>query len=242
MKPIKTRKELETILKFLSEQGFGYFSDYEPHRRKIEHIINKNNTLNVDSSKDHKFRKQMMNLSDYDEAEKEAKTHFSKFKPDDKIYELLNNFYLQNDGVGKTPFGSSRFFNISDNKEIILWVKFRTKYGLKDDQYRVGENFYVYNFDKNYIKFNVPEYPDRNFKELYKLIMGEECLDFNNSLYGTWQDIGKMEIKFFQNGTANIKGGINKFKEYYINTLKNYHNYNIIIKDKKQTIVPPSMS
>ena len=103
MEHIKTRQELEALLKSLSDQGFGYIGDSDPHKRKIEKIINSNNKLNVDVDKDSKFKSSMHSLNDYEEAERVAKEYFSKFSPDDKIFEILDKLYLSSDDSGSMP-------------------------------------------------------------------------------------------------------------------------------------------
>jgi len=237
MEPIRTRKQLEELIKFLDDQGFGYLSEYDLHQKKINSIISRNNTLNVDAEKNHKFREKLMSMKDYDEANKEAKEYFSKFSADDKILELLNIFWIQSDDSGRVPYSRS------DNKEIVNWVNFKVKYGLKDE-YQKSSQFTVYNFDKSFIKVRFPEYGSWNFKNLYELIFNERCDEFEErKAYGKWQNIGKIEIKLFQNGYCNIKGDIGKLKTYYYKFLKEkeYYRRNIIfIVNKKKEIIPQS--
>jgi hypothetical protein len=228
MEPIKTRSDLEKILKFLEEQGFGYHSDYDLHNKKIDHIIGKRNTLGI--LYDTKFKEELYKYKDYEEADKKAKKYFSGFSADDKIFELISSYYLQSDEVCKVPGIRP------DNKEIIEWVNFKIKYGIKNE---FGEKDYtvsVYNLDKNFLKINFKKYI-WDFKRMYKLIFVEDCKDFDEKYYGSWQNIGKIEIKFFQNGSANIKGDTKKLKEYYYKNLKS-KKINIIIKynDKLEII------
>jgi len=228
MKPIKTKKELDEILQMLNDQGFGYFSDYEPHKTKIDHIINKANKLNI--KHDSKLKDKLIKMSDYDEIEKETNEFFSKFQPDDKIFELLNKFFISSDGIGRVPYGRP------SGNDIVAWVNFKNKYGLKDEY---TGNLEVYNFDKSYIKVNYPEYSEWDFEKLYELVFGEKCGKYEErKAYGTWQNIGKIEIKLFQNGYCNIKGDIAKLKEYYYKYLKKklYHTTIFIINKKKEII------
>ena len=220
MEPIKTIDDLKQLIKFLDEQGFGYLSEHDLHNKKVDHIISKNNILGV--KYDDKFKGNLYKLNNYEEMDKEAKIYFSKFSTDDKIYELINIFYLSDDEGCRVPS------YWSDNKEIIEWVNFKNKYRLKEE-FGPKSNFVnVYNLDKNYIKIYFKNYGDWDFKKMYKLIFGEECKDFGKNC-GVWQNIGKIEIKFFQNGYANIKGDLKKIKEYYYKNLKNRNNNMIII-------------
>jgi hypothetical protein len=221
MEPIKSRKELETIFKSLSEQGFGYFSDYEAHQNKINKIISESNTLRVDKE-DYKFKEKMYSTDNYEEAKKEAINFFSKFKPNDKIFELLNTFYLSNDDSASIPS-----YNYPSQKEIIKWMTFKNKYKLNDKDFggsdSGSDSVEYFNLDKSFLKIHYSN-KDYNFKQLYELIFGEKCNDFSGSeygdkKYGIWQNIGKIDIKIYQNGYSNIKGDLTKLKEYYYKTL-----------------------
>lgn len=217
---IKTKQELEKILDDLSEQGFGYFNRYDAHQRKIEKIINVNNKLNV--SVDSEFKNNLQRVDDYVQAEKIAKEHFSKFKPDDKINELLKKFSIQYDDSAGIPS------NYADANEIIRWVEFRTKYNLKDE-FDKGYNVQYYNLDKSFLKiyYNDNQY---DFSTLYGLIYGKSCPDYDRKSIGVWIDLNPLELKIFANGYANIRGDIKKFKEYFYKTLKSERYGNSIIK------------
>lgn len=224
---IKSRSELKKLLKSLEEQGFGYQYDWNFHNRKVDEIISNANKLGV--KLDSEIKEKLSRLDNYDEIEKEANKFFSKYNPEDKIFELFNNIYLSEDDVGRIPYSRP------DNKEVIEWFKFRKKYNLLDI-YNPGTNFHAYNLDKNMLKIRCDE--TYKFRELYKLILNEECLEFN-SKYGVWQNLGKIEIKLFMNNYANIKGpGLKEFKNYYYKYIKNkdYGN-NIIIYNKKQEVI-----
>lgn len=227
---IKTKEDLKKLLNYLYDQGFGYFSDWEHHQKKITHIINKNNTLNIKYDK--KLDDEMNRLTDYDEIENQVKQYFLKFSPDDKIFELFERFNIQSDDSCSLPSN-----NYPDIKEIIKWNEFKNKYKLKDEYINTGGflSFAVYNLDKNFLKIRFGD-ESYHFNTLYKLIFNEEPSDINK-VYGEWQNIGKIEIKKFQNGYANIKGDIKKFKDYYYKylTQKIYY-HTIIIYNKKQEI------
>jgi len=217
---IKTKEELDALFDALKDQGFGYFYTYEAHQKKIDKIIYSSNKLNV--SVDSKFKENLLRVNDYVQAEKDAQSHFSKFKPDDKINELLKKFSLQSDELGKIPT------HYASTQEIIAWVDFRTKYNLKD-VFDKGSNVDYYNLDKNFLKIY---YGDNgyDFKTLYSLIYEKPCPDYSRKDVGVWIDLSPMEIKIFANGTANIRGDIKKFKEYFYKNLKNETYGNDIIK------------
>jgi hypothetical protein len=222
---IRTKEELQKVLKFLEEQGFGYQSDYELHQKKIQSILSKSNTLNINY--DDKFKDELTKFKNYEEAEKEANKFFSKFGVDDKIFELLNTFYIVSDDECRTPYSSP------DSKNIIEWFEFKTKFNLKDELFGTGELIEFYNLDKNYIKIRYGQYKDWDFKRLYKLIFDEDPNEFGNRA-GELYDLGKIQIKFFAKGGANIKGDLKKFKEYFYKLLKN-KSKNIIIRYNKKT-------
>jgi hypothetical protein len=229
---IKTYQELEELTKELDNQGFGYISAWDLHHKKINDIISKSNKLNVDVK--HNFKEEIQKLKDYNEANRMAEEHFSKFNPIDKIFELMNVFYLSTTSSGRVP--SSR----PDKNEIITWVSFKQKYGLKDE-YNTWTQFDVYDLSKNMLKIHYGDNNNYQFKTFYKLIFNEECSEFANgrwdNKYGEWQDLGEIEIKFFQNGYANIKGNLKKIKELYYKYLTK-RNYNMIIffNGKKEII------
>lgn len=224
---IKTKADLDQLLKFLDREGFGYMSSWDFHNKKVNHIISNANKLDV--KYENKFKEKLQSLTDYEEMEKLSNEYFSKFSNKDKIFELFNNFYLQEDDLGKVPSMSP------DTNDVINWYKFRKKYNLLDD-FKSWTNIYVYNFDKSFIKFRFSDYSSYEFKRLYKLILGEECGDFDAKRAGIWQDVGKLEIKLFSNNNANIKGaGLKEFKENYYQYIKNQKNASyIIIYNKKR--------
>lgn len=224
---INSEAELKYILNFLDKQGFGYFSSWEHHQRKIEDIISNANTLQVKYDDD--FKRKLMNVNDYIAAKKQADEFFSKFNPDDKINELLNKFSIISDDTSSPPS-----YNYANNNDVIKWVNFRLKWNLKDE-FSPGDRVYYYNLDKNYLKINYGE--NYEFKELYRLIYGEEIKDVSLNKIGDWIDIGKIEIKFFANGNANIKGDIQKFRDYYYKDIisKKYH-HNVIARNGKVEI------
>lgn len=222
MEPIKTHSDLKKLIKFLDNQGFGYLSEWELHQKKINHIISKNNTLGV--KYDDKIKNDLYKLEDYDEIDKEAKKFFSKFNVDDKIFEYIQKFRVVADDSCSTPWKTP-----SDN-DIIAWSDFKKKYNLKDE-FGMSKTINIYNLDKNYLKIYFPQYSSYDFKQFYKLILGEECADFDErKTAGVWQNLGKIEIKFFKKGGANIKGDLTKFKEFYLKELTNKIYYHMVIK------------
>ena len=216
---IKTRKDLVKVFDAIYDQGFGFIGNQDSyHKNKIDKIINKNNTLklNVPDS----FRKTLYDTTDYTEAEKIAINNFSKFNPNDKINEIINdNLSLISDDISKPPDINGDSIN-----DVLLWVKFRNKYDLndkdfKDNKVAYGTRVSIYNLDKKTIKINFRDSYDK-FEELYKLIFNEKCIEIKKSA-GDWQNIGKIEIKIFLNNTATIKGDLTEIKEYYYKNLKN---------------------
>lgn len=213
---INNKKQLGQIFDDLNEQGFGYFNTWEAHESKVNSIINKNNELNIGYDK-YEVDKLIGNIGNYDEIDKITKKHFSKFKPDDKIKELLNIFYLKADATVRPP--SHRW---PDKKEIFEWVKFKKRWNI-NRELNVNWNFSAYNLDKNIIKINNPNrdsYSSWNFTKLYELLYGKKPeKELSNMNYGDWQDLGEIQVKVFKNGTMNIKGNIKEFKKYLYNNI-----------------------
>jgi hypothetical protein len=218
---IKSQSDLKQLLKFLEGQGFGYFSDWELHQKKVQNLINKNNTLHITYEKDlpSKFTK----LEDYDTIDEEIKKYFSKFNVSDKIQEFTKTFYLQDDDSCQTPYASP------DAKSVIAWVEFKDRYNLKDE-FGAGKQLDYYNLDKNFLKIYFPQYKGWEFKSFYKTIFNEDCKEFEEKEIGKWQNLGKIEIKFFAKGTAAIKGDLKKIKESYYNYIVKNRYRNLIIK------------
>lgn len=222
MEPIKTHSDLKKLLKFLDEQGFGYHSEWEFHQKKINHIISKNNTLGV--KYDEKIKDKLYKLEDYDEIDKEAKKYFSNFSVDDKIFEYIKTFRIIADDSCSTPWKSP------SDSDIIAWVDFKKKYNLKDE-FGVSKTVNIYNLDKNFLKINFPQYKTYEFEALYNYIFNEKCADFSDTkMTGVWQNLGKIEIKFFKKAGANIKGDLTKLKEYYFKELTEKVYYHMVIK------------
>lgn len=222
---IKSYDELKELFDLIQDQGFSYLDAYKAHNSKVSHIINKNNTLNI--KVDDNFQRELYDLNSYEEIDKKAKEYFSKFSSVDKINELLNSFNLKSDGNGRAPS------NWSEPGEIIKWIKFRKKYNLKDE-YKPWAHVFYYNLDKNILKIKFPEHGNYDFRALYQLVFNEKCDDILNAYnrsYGRWYNIGKISIKFYQNGNADIKGNLDKFKEYYYKYLKSLKR-DIVIKYK----------
>lgn len=229
---IRTREQLKMILDGLYNQGFGYYvGDYKAHDVKVEKLINSNNTLNMDENKyGHELKDIVRNMTNYVEIDRTIKKYFKKFKPDDKIKELINKFHL------KEEFSISSPSNWSPNKsDIIDWVNFKKKYNLKGEPH-VNK---VYNLDKNFIKLVFwGEHRENHFKftQLYKLIYGENPNEWSAKNIGDWQDLGKIEIKIFQNDTINIKGDIDKLKKFQYKYGISKRNCVIFYNNKKEII------
>jgi len=229
---IKTRAQLDMILNGLYAQDFGHYSDWKAHEKKVESIIRQNNTLNIkEDTFMGKLKGDVEKLDTYSEIERISKNFFKKFKPDDKIKELLNSFYLKSESSVRPPSSSS-----PGRKEIVDWVKFKRKYGIAGEP-NFGWSVDVYDLDKNFIKVNISsnyEWENKTkFSELYKLLYGEEPNEWS-AKQGGWQDLGKIEIKIFQNGTMNIKGDIKELKKRLYNSITRYNC--VVFYNKKKEI------
>ena len=228
---IKTRAQLKMIIDGLESQGFGYYvGDWKAHDYKVNSIIRKNNTLGIkEDTFMGELTKEVEKLTNYSEIEKIVKNFLKKFKPDDKINELLNNFYLKPETVVRQPSSSH-----PGRKEIIEWVKFKRKYGIKGEP-NFNWNVSVYNLDKNFVKISFfGEHYEKKpkFTNLYELIYGEEPNEWSAKM-GGWQDLGKIEVKIFQNGSMNIKGDIKELKKRLYDNI-NRHDCVIFYNKKKE--------
>lgn len=221
---IKTEEDLKKVLEYLDKQGFSVGKSYwELHDRKIENIFNNANILGI--KVDDKELINLKRVKDYDEAKKIAENYFSKFNPDDKIIELLNTFYIEPDASANIV--SYTYIN---TKEVIDWVDFRLKYNLKDIftyDSNGFSNVEYFNFDKKFIKIHYSSNYRREFEQIYNLIFNEKANEIKNSSL-EWQNMGKIQIKLFIKGTAQLKGDLTKLKEYYYNYIKD-KNKNLVI-------------
>ncbi len=240
---IKNKEDLKKILKFLDNQGF-YISegDYSLNNSKINKIINKENILDVKIPDREKLFNELSKLDNYSDMIIAANNYFSKFKSEDKIKELIDFFYVQEDDRCNVPSSSP------STKDIIEWFNFKTKYNL-DDNYR--DNIYYYNLDKNILKLRFGD-KTSEFQKLYKLLYNEDCNTMTTSRYGkdlkpnevdynkfgVWQNLGKIEIKFLQNGNVNLKGDLTELREYNYQHLleRNYGTHIIKYKGKTEII------
>ena len=91
MEKITTREQLEAVCKELDKQGFGYISEYELSDRKLQHIIQEANTLNMDyNERDLKEKFIETCHKNYDEFTKAMAEHFGMFDKDSKAMELAH--------------------------------------------------------------------------------------------------------------------------------------------------------
>ena len=219
---INNRAELKQLLDFLEEQGFGHMREWEIHDKKVDSLISKANKLNL--AYPNSFKERFYKLDDYNEITKELEKHFSQFSVDDKIMEYLIKFNLLTDKSIQTP---SRLW--PDKKEVIEWFKFKKKLGLKDE-FSKGNYVNFYNLDKKTLKINFGN-EGWYFEDLYKAVFNEECAEFNyRVITGRWENLGKIEIKLYANGNADIKGDLTKLKEYYYQYITDKPNRHLIIK------------
>lgn len=234
---ITSKEQLKAICDGLNDQGFGYYSEYEMHNRKVQSIISKNNKYRID---DKKFSSEVQDLisdvTDYEEMDKIVSKYFEKFKPDDKIKELLNKFYLKALDSGRSPGNSP------DRKEIIEWVRFKKKYGIKGEPFGTLNYISVYNLDRNILKINSSgDYGTWEFDRLYELLFNEKPNEWSNGngygegkVFGKWQDLGKIQVKVYQNGNMDVKGDIKKLREFLYKSIRRENC--IIFYNKKKEI------
>lgn len=238
---IKSSKDLDKIFDALYDQGFGYVQNQDSfHKAKIDKIIHKNNKLKIDIPSS--FYYDTYKIKNYSEAEASVINHVSKFNPSDKINELIKNkFPLKYDDRCEIPE-----YNETKVNKVIDWFNFKAKYRLNDKdlkKYVQTKNYLkvdIYDLDKKFIKISFGN-DISDFETLYELIFNEKCSGLKNSS-GDWQNIGKIEIKQFLNGTANIRGDIDKFKEYYYNKLINdvfYNNVYVVSYNKTTKLIEP---
>lgn len=225
MKRIKSRKDLDDIFKELGNQGFGYLNSYDAHRNKISSLKADNNKLNVSDN-------DVDNIIDNDDSyliiSKKLKKHYSKYSIDDKIKEYLNKFYIVPDAMIKFPYGGSTKTDVKN------WIIFKRKYKIPKDPENSTHNVQFYNLDKSFLKIHDYSFSWYDFKSLYKLLYDKEP-DINignNAHTNKWYDLGEIQLKYFQNGSINIKGNIEKLKNIYYNGLKNTLGITIKINKK----------
>lgn len=247
---IKNKKDLEELSNALSDQGFGYMSDSEMHNKKVEHIINQANKLGISEYQKEELERKLNALDDYDEMKRVSEEHFSKYKPENKIAEYIKSYHIQATDNGKTPEQKS-----PSDSSIRNWIAFRDEYLLGNTIRKPDMTIEVYNLDKNIYKIRFAEldmsHSTNDFERLYKLVYGKDCPDirekirtekWNEFKYGEWINLGEIEIKFFKNGYADIKGNLEKIKPYFIEYIKD-HSYwycSVIISNKQKTIIKAS--
>jgi len=225
---IKNEKELKEYISVLYDEGFGYINEYEFHNKKIDHIIRKENKLNIEL-KGSELKDLIKNEKDYEKIHTICRNYFSKFNSDDKIFELANRFSLiENDSVS-APYSSPSF------SEIKKYVDFREKYGCPE--LHPVTRIYYYDLDKNILKLRFGEYFDRyKFETLYELVYNKKALEFSNKI-SDYQNIGEIDIKLYSNGNADFKGNLKPLKDKYYSYFKTKVNHNyILIYNKEKTI------
>ena len=226
---IKNMKELTVILDSLHDQGFGYFNKHNAHKTKIDKLVIKRNTLNIEESKYRSEIDNLKNLKDYNEIQNKINDIFSKWSSDDKIMEYINTFTITPIGVGKTPDTTH-----TKDKIIIEWYKFKKRYNLKDD-FEPNATVKFYNLDKKTIKINFGT--NYKFEQFYKLLYNEDCPNLDKIYIGDWVDLGKIKMKKYQNGNVELDGDLVSYKEYFYKYLVNarWHKNVIILYNNKIT-------
>lgn len=216
-KNIKNQSELKKILDSLYEQGFGYINEYTAHNSKVNKIINKSNTYNIELK--NVTTNKLYSMTDYNDIKIESDKLFSNFGANHKISEIISKFYLR-------PTLECRYpSSYPNDEEVISWYNMKLKFNLKDE-YESNNYISYYDLDKPTIKIHFNNVS--TFRELYKLILNTDCPDFNLK-DGGWKDLGIIKIKNFDNGNADITGNISKFvEEYYKELLTHKYSTNII--------------
>jgi len=238
---IKTKQELDQIVDYLKKQKYVPYQDHDRtiyldsdymHKAKIINMIDKANTLELSDIKIKKddFVRALTRETDYTEIGKKIDNYFSAYNPNDKIYELINKFWLKATDSGTPP----SFTNPRKN-DIIAWCKFKAKWNLNDSIIVNGNPIKIYNLDSKSIRLYYSEDNLGGIKKLYKLIYNEESLDFDKT-YGVFLNMGQIEIKIYQNGTAELRGNLTKLKDVYYKNIKDKTYAIIIYKGNRSEI------
>jgi hypothetical protein len=227
MDKIKTTDELNKIIDELSEQGFSGINRYELELRKKEDIIRKANTHNISKYSNDELKNDFNRTKSFEEMENIAKEYFSKFSSKNKLNEYLDMFDIIENDQGQKP--SKYDYEKGTDRSIKKWEDFKNKWGIPD----IGDynaRVYIYDLNKNYIKVRFPNLSSWDFKQLYNMVFNEEAVLFNERETGNYQNIGKLELKFYSNGNVDIKGsGLNTLKKLYKNYIPTKHYINSVI-------------
>ena len=224
---IKNREELNKIFNIIYKQGFNYINSYNNHTAKIDNIKSKANPLNI-TGKDYNLHKLYDDDDDYSTITKKLTTYYSQFGTDLKIDEYFNLFYMKADDTGSFPGSSPRR---SDSEK---WIKFKKKNNIRQDPPDNTRQIYYYNFDKSYIKLNdIDSYSWYKFENLYFYLYNKKPNKIKRHT-NKWYDLGEIQVKFFQNGSMNLKGNIESIIQYFLKEKINTINNVILIKYKNK--------
>jgi len=224
MIPIKSRTDLKEIFDSLYDQGFGYFKEYEAHNSKVDKIIHEANTQQIKEFEESKLRDRLQKMNNYEEIKEETITHFAKYSPEDKIKELMDKFYIHANEYASVPS-----YTRPSDVSIIAWHQFKRKFGLTDKNINEYATYKYYDLDKN-LKINFSG--TYEFRKLCELVNGTMPPEIETKS-SDWKNLGDFQVRIFNNGNAELKGNIDKFRERYFNILtKDKHSENKIIDYK----------
>jgi hypothetical protein len=216
MENIKNFKQLTQILEELDKQGFSYINEYDLHNKKINYIINAKNTLCIKYDY-YKITKNIGKEEDYEKIEKIVENYFSNFSMTDKIQELIQKCPIKN----YIRLYISKY-DSEDKKD--KFKKDLEKYPIRsktkdNDGY---ENYIAHDLSGNSLKIILSTNNYYEFEQLVGMFLEKDfktpnLYSWSNEFeYGKTYYYGKLEYKFFKNGTIQIKHpNLNKLKEEY---------------------------
>jgi len=114
---ITTEKQLEEVVNYLKENWFWYFYSYSLNKEKVDHIIDKANTLNINNFDKEGLKKKF--TWSYVEFENTCKDFFSNFWKSDKLDELLYKRLPTMKSKDWSKYWIKRLWKVN-NKQIIF--------------------------------------------------------------------------------------------------------------------------
>ena len=249
------KDEMETLTDTLTKLfGYNNFPNYyKLQERRLYKLIDKYNKLKIGYSDDdektdtykNKLIKELKleSLPKYSMVEKVLEKHFTTFKSDDKIKELVDRLYVSYTNSYQAPYnlnddksGSWKAF-YDDMKKYTQYIR-NLKFKYPDNI--LGERFYVYDLRKDFIKFNLPTknkgYEYSYLSEVLDILNGGYLKDSNGENLPSWKTIplftsGVVTIKTYASGTCDVSGILaKKLRPYIIEKLSKNLNNIIITK------------
>jgi len=220
------KNDIIQLAKVLNDLNIGSFCSDEMIKNKIESLIRKNNTHNMNVKEDLIRTLKIEQIDDFSKINNILKIYFSKFKSDDKLNEIVSKLSIKENFVIERPFKS-------DSKE--KWDAFYAnikKYGAIDDHN--NHNVYVYDLRKDSFKCRC-SYTNLDAIERFLNMKYNSGLEYNDQIHfpyelngltrGVWKDYDMVQLKPYMNGYVEVKGKItdllNSF--YEINKNKTYY-------------------